>query len=196
MQRNIRRFKVKHSITKSTTTISKQTDLASTTTKTQQQNDGGDDDDKSRVRISTESMSTTTTMTTTTTTMTTTNVGGGGNLNSMAGTTGNGGAATAPTTENNQFWFRKPPERIGSGVNDGYFVNDDSDIKLNPNTYKRVYVAKNNDVVFYKLNSLRRAKEVQFTFSQLNLYNLETNCRRFFSIEPLICNHIQSKEIL
>lgn len=135
------------------------------TTKTQQQNDCGDDDDKSRVRISTESMSTTTTLTTTTT-MTTTNVGGGGNLNSIS-TTGHSGATAAtktPTIENNQFWFRKPAERIGSGVNDGYFVNDDSDIKLNPNSYKRVYVAKNNDVVFYKLNSLRRAKEVKLTF--------------------------------
>lgn len=182
LQRNIRRFKSKHSIIKSTTagttTISKLTDLASTTTtsslssltitKTQQKHQDGDNnddhDDKSHSRISMENMSTTSTTKTTSTTVNTTtssstiqttNVG---SLNTISG--GSSSSSSINPIENNQFWFRKPPERIGSCVNDGYYVNDDADIKLNPNSYKRVYVAKNNDVVFYKLNSLRRAKEV------------------------------------
>lgn len=75
-------------------------------------------------------------------------------------TSGSDGAGSAPARIlNDPFWGKRPPERIGSGVNDGYFVEDNSEVKLNLNTYKMVFLM-NKDVLFYKKNSLRKAKQV------------------------------------
>lgn len=65
------------------------------------------------------------------------------------------------TTITDRFWAMRPPERIGNavGVNDGYYVDDRAEVKLNLNSYKMVFVM-NKDVIFYKRHSLLRAKKV------------------------------------
>lgn len=63
------------------------------------------------------------------------------------------------------FWAKKSvPERCGSGVNDkaGYYVDDRQQVKINLNAYKMVFVKGSQ--IFYKKNSLRRAKQVRKFF--------------------------------
>lgn len=109
-----------------------------------------------RLKIATESTSKTVINTTTTTTSTITTID--------CETSGSDGAGESAPTRilNDPFWGKRPPERIGSAANDGYFVEDKSEVKLNLNTYKMVFVM-NKDVLFYKKNSLRKAKQVSFT---------------------------------
>lgn len=53
----------------------------------------------------------------------------------------------------------KPLERVGSGCNDGYFIDDRSEININFQKYRMVFVV-NKDAVFYKKNAFRQAKLV------------------------------------
>lgn len=53
----------------------------------------------------------------------------------------------------------KPLERAGSGCNDGYFIDDRSEININFQKYRMVFVV-NKDAVFYKKNAFRQAKLV------------------------------------
>lgn len=99
---------------------------------------------------------------------------------------GSDGDANVPTSRiiNDPFWGKRPPERMGSGINDGYFVEDNTEVKLNLNTYKTVFVM-NKDVLFYKKNSLRKAKQVSLTlkFTRfLNLRWLQTTFFLFLSV--------------
>lgn len=63
------------------------------------------------------------------------------------------------------FWVKKAPgggpERCGTGVNEksGYYVDDRQQVKINLNAYKMVFVKGSQ--IFYKKNSLRRAKQVR-----------------------------------
>lgn len=53
----------------------------------------------------------------------------------------------------------RPLERAGSGCNDGYFIDDRSEININFQKYRMVFVV-NKDAVFYKKNAFRQAKLV------------------------------------
>lgn len=65
------------------------------------------------------------------------------------------------SVDNDPFWAKKTPERCGSGANDksGYYVDDRQQVKINLNAYKMVFVKGSQ--IFYKKNSLRRAKQVR-----------------------------------
>lgn len=58
----------------------------------------------------------------------------------------------------------RPLERAGSGCNDGYFIDDRSEININFQKYRMVFVV-NKDAVFYKKNAFRQAKLVSSTKS-------------------------------
>lgn len=102
-----------------------------------------------RLKIATESTSKTVINTTT-------------NDGETSGSDAAGGSSPARIL-NDPFWGKRPPERIGTAANDGYFVEDKTEVKLNLNTYKMVFVM-NKDVLFYKKNSLRKAKQVSCNF--------------------------------
>lgn len=54
-------------------------------------------------------------------------------------------------------------ERVGTGCNDGYFIDDRSEININFQKYRMVFVV-NKDAVFYKKNAFRQAKTVNSVF--------------------------------
>lgn len=115
-----------------------------------------------RLKVATESTSKTVVNTTTTPTTTTTSSTPTTTTDSE--TASGSEVAAQNRIINDPFWGKRPPERIGSGsANDGFFVEDKSEVKLNLNTYKMVFVM-NKDVLFYKKNSLRKAKQVSGGF--------------------------------
>ncbi|KAJ6635610.1 hypothetical protein Bhyg_14196 [Pseudolycoriella hygida] len=148
LQRNIRRFK-SHQIVKSNSQMeTEQTYVV---------------EEDTRLKIATESTS-----------KTVVNATNSGETSSNDVTVGGIGSARII---NDPFWGKRPPERIGSAPNDGYFVEDKAEVKLNMNTYKMVFVM-NKDVLFYKKYSLRRAKEGVFlTHININKKNTEINLK-------------------
>lgn len=64
-----------------------------------------------------------------------------------------------PVASNDPLWKSRPLERQGSGCNDGYFIDDRSEININFQKYRMVFVV-NKDAVFYKKNAFRQAKLV------------------------------------
>lgn len=54
---------------------------------------------------------------------------------------------------------QRPLQRIGTGSNDGYFIDDRSEININFQKYRMVFVV-NKDAVFYKKSALRQARKV------------------------------------
>ncbi len=155
-----------------------------------------------RLKIATETTSKTvinTTTTTTTTTAATTTTTPPSNTNDSETAVGEGAASTTRII-NDPFWGKRPPERIGSAANDGYFVEDKSEVKLNLNTYKMVFVM-NKDVLFYKKNSLRKAKQVGdifiFTSSNpiVNQNNLKKKSHSYSLPDAFDCHIIDVKKI-
>lgn len=53
----------------------------------------------------------------------------------------------------------RPLQRIASACNDGYFIDDRSEININFQKYRMVFVI-NKDAVFYKRCALRQARKV------------------------------------
>lgn len=49
--------------------------------------------------------------------------------------------------------------RVGSDCNEGYFIDDRSEININFQKYRMVFVV-NKDAVFYKKNAFRQARKV------------------------------------
>ncbi|KAG4067430.1 hypothetical protein HA402_009667 [Bradysia odoriphaga] len=139
LHRNIRRFKSQQS-TKSISLLDSEQSYVL-----------GED---TRLKVATESTSKTIVNTTTSSSTTTTTA-------TDSETSGSEGAAQNRII-NDPFWGKRPPERIGTGANDGFFVEDKSEVKLNLSTYKMVFVM-NKDVLFYKKNSLRKAKQMHST---------------------------------
>lgn len=54
---------------------------------------------------------------------------------------------------------QRPLQRVGTGSNDGYFIDDRSEININFQKYRMVFVV-NKDAVFYKKCALRQARKV------------------------------------
>lgn len=57
---------------------------------------------------------------------------------------------------------QRPLQRLGSGSNDGYFIDDRSEININFQKYRMVFVV-NKDAVFYKKSALRQARKVSIS---------------------------------
>lgn len=53
----------------------------------------------------------------------------------------------------------RPLERTGAGCNDGYFIDDRSEININFQKYRMVFVV-NKDAVFCKKSAFRQARKV------------------------------------
>lgn len=53
----------------------------------------------------------------------------------------------------------RPLQRVGTGCNEGYFIDDRSEININFQKYRMVFVV-NKDAVFYKKNAFRQARKV------------------------------------
>lgn len=100
----------------------------------------------------------------------------------MSTTSGSSSSSTTNATDvvnsnamsiDDPFWAKKSvPERCGSGVNDkaGYYVDDRQQVKINLNAYKMVFVKGSQ--IFYKKNSLRRAKQVRKYFFFTGVVNV------------------------
>lgn len=52
-------------------------------------------------------------------------------------------------------------QRVGDGSNEGYFIDDRSEININFQKYRMVFVV-NKDAVFYKKCALRQARKVSY----------------------------------
>lgn len=81
-------------------------------------------------------------------------------------TTTNSTTITEEMTSNNPIWGKRMPERLGANINDEIILDDKTEVKLNVNSYKMVFLA-NRDSLFYRKNSLKKAKQVS-----LNIQNL------------------------
>lgn len=58
------------------------------------------------------------------------------------------------------FWNKRPPERVGQSNSFGdCYVDDQTQVKFNYNSYKSVFLTK--DYILYRNNSLKRAKQVR-----------------------------------
>lgn len=55
----------------------------------------------------------------------------------------------------------RPLERVGTGGNEGYFIDDRSEININFQKYRMVFVV-NKDAVFYKKSAFRQARKVSY----------------------------------
>lgn len=53
----------------------------------------------------------------------------------------------------------RPLERTGAGCNEGYFIDDRSEININFQKYRMVFVV-NKDAVFYKKSAFQQARKV------------------------------------
>lgn len=178
LNRNIRKFKLKNVLTKSempTVTASSVTETASASI--QEKSKITSDDSSIVVQSTVEATSTTTNETTTstkadalvTTTATTTQSTTTSNTSTTVSTkskpeieiidiTLSSNASTLPAGTSVHPASR-PLERAGSGCNDGYFIDDRSEININFQKYRMVFVV-NKDAVFYKKNAFRQAKLV------------------------------------
>lgn len=57
----------------------------------------------------------------------------------------------------------RPLQRVGSDCGEGYFIDDRSEININFQKYRMVFVV-NKDAVFYKKSAFRQAKKVRINF--------------------------------
>lgn len=76
-------------------------------------------------------------------------------------TTTNSTTITEEMTSNDPIWGKRMPERLGANINDEIILDDKTEVKLNVNSYKMVFLA-NRDSLFYRKNSLKKAKQVSF----------------------------------
>lgn len=76
-------------------------------------------------------------------------------------TTTNSTTITEEMTSNDPIWGKRMPERLGASANDTILLDDKTEVKLNVNSYKMVFLA-NKDSLFYRRNSLKKAKQVSF----------------------------------
>lgn len=65
---------------------------------------------------------------------------------------------------------QRPLQRIGTGSNDGYFIDDRSEININFQKYRMVFVV-NKDAVFYKKSALRQARKVSVRIETSLVHN-------------------------
>lgn len=94
--------------------------------------------------------------------------GGGGGTTATALITANASTVTNSLEKrismDDMMWKKGPPERIGSDTtNSMYVVDDNVEVKLEMKNYKMVYVM-NKDGIFYKRNSIYRARLVSLIF--------------------------------
>lgn len=61
-------------------------------------------------------------------------------------------------------------QRIDTASNDGYFIDDRSEININFQKYRMVFVV-NKDAVFYKKSALRQARKVNIIQNNISLYH-------------------------
>lgn len=59
-------------------------------------------------------------------------------------------------------------ERTGTDGNEGYFIDDRSEININFQKYRMVFVV-NKDAVFYKKSALQQARKVNHIFNFLSV---------------------------
>ena len=75
----------------------------------------------------------------------------------------------------------RPLERSGAGCNEGYFIDDRSEININFQKYRMVFVV-NKDAVFYKKSAFRQARKVKI-YSFINNLNYILFVFFYFSLE-------------
>lgn len=66
---------------------------------------------------------------------------------------------------------QRPLQRIGTASNDGYFIDDRSEININFQKYRMVFVV-NKDAVFYKKSALRQARKVSIRIKTNSFENI------------------------
>lgn len=74
---------------------------------------------------------------------------------------------------------QRPLQRIGTDSNDGYFIDDRSEININFQKYRMVFVV-NKDAVFYKKSALRQARKVSI--------RIETHTHVIYKLNQLKIN--------
>lgn len=92
-----------------------------------------------------------------------------------------GTASTDPQTTDehnkNQSFIEvksRPLERTGKNCNEGYFIDDRSEININFQKYRMVFVV-NKDAVFYKKSAIQQARKVGYSHMQSNWFEIN-NC--------------------
>lgn len=86
-------------------------------------------------------------------------------------TTTNSTTITEEMTSNDPIWGKRMPERLGANINDAIILDDKTEVKLNVNSYKMVFLA-NKDSLFYRKNSLKKAKMVSFFLYFFDFFKL------------------------
>lgn len=157
LQRNLKIFNKKNLVISPNTTTS-----GSISTTNNNQTDKKNTDPSGSTKTILTSTVTTSKSTTVTTTITTTP-----STNKLTGSPTGTAVNSVPGNGSNnveEFWRDMKSgssERLHSDQNKDFYGDDQQQIKLNPSTFKMVYVI-NKDHIFYKKNSLRRAKQVSF----------------------------------
>lgn len=171
LNRNIRKFKLRNVLTKAeTATVTASSVTETATANIQEKSKIASDDASIVVQSTIEATSTVTNETITSTTadalVTSTATTTQSTITSNTSTTVSTSTPETidiTTSASKNATILHPPsrplERAGSGCNDGYFIDDRSEININFQKYRMVFVV-NKDAVFYKKNAFRQAKLV------------------------------------
>lgn len=180
LNRNIRKFKLRNTLAKADASVTTTALVSeSATANIQEQSKIASEDVHMEIQTTVETTcnvtnetvtttsndSSTTTSTTTTTSSDTTSTAAKTSTTITSVATKDNGEARLKTngssvaTESFDAEKSRPLERVGSGCDDDFFMDDRSEININFQKYRMVFVV-NKDAVFYKKNAFRQAKQV------------------------------------
>lgn len=181
LNRNIRKFKLRNTLAKPDASVTTTALVSeSATANIQEQSKVASEDVNMEIQttvettcnVTNETVTTTSndastvTSTTTTTTLDTTSTAAKTSTTVTAVAAKDNGEArlktngsSAPSESSDAAGKSRPLERVGAGSDDDFFIDDRSEININFQKYRMVFVV-NKDAVFYKKNAFRQAKQV------------------------------------